>query len=102
METAEIFESIIEETRNRFDLLMSICKSPIEKIFVGKLYAFFYSLDFPMKSLSYDAQELLMLKEVYEENLRRGYLETDGYDQDHPFYKVDDSVGMYKDPITRH
>ncbi len=101
MEPNQILNLILKETRTRFELLMSICQSPIEKIFVAKLYSYFYTRRFPIDFLAYDAQTLLILEQMNKDGSNAVYVNaTQNYDPNHAFYKIDREKGFYNDPLT--
>src|SRR5215210_1564123 len=87
-ELDNIFDDISINLKTRFDLVISICNSPIEKLFIAKLYRFFYLRHFAIDLLTYDAQELLLKK-----------VGAEGYNPDHEYYKIDSSVGQFKHPL---
>lgn len=89
IELDNIFDNLTDELKTRFDLIISICNSPIEKIFIAKLYKFFFARHIPINMLTYDAETLIVAKS----------LKAVGYNPNHDYYKADDSVGHFKHPL---
>jgi very-short-patch-repair endonuclease len=90
-EIDDIFDDIAKEFKSRFDLIISICdsRSHIEKLFLAKLYRFFYLRQFPVNLLTYDAQTL---------ELEKSY-KAESYNPNHDYYKTDKSKGYFTHPL---
>ena len=67
----QVYQSIFSETKKRLDLLLSLCESPIEKLFLINIFAHYYYLSLGLVKMEFITRALTT-HEQSEGNLLKG------------------------------